>query len=83
MGPEPAFAFPDLRQISGRNWNLGEGGVGHFGKWSFEMMLRIPVDHRNDVWALAITCCELFTGRFAWRCETDTWEVIMFVCFKS
>jgi len=61
----------------GRNWSLAEGGAGHLGKWSPEMALRLPITHASDVWGTAISLCELYCGRFMWRNEGDTAEVIL------
>eukprot|EP00929_Paragymnodinium_shiwhaense_P007263 TRINITY_DN111199_c0_g1_i1.p1 TRINITY_DN111199_c0_g1~~TRINITY_DN111199_c0_g1_i1.p1 ORF type:complete len:740 (+),score=186.12 TRINITY_DN111199_c0_g1_i1:186-2405(+) len=61
----------------GRNWSLAEGGAGHLGKWSPEMVLRLPITHKNDVWGLAIALCELYCGRVVWRGEQDTAEVVL------
>jgi len=62
---------------AGRNWALGEGGAGHLGKWSPEMVLRLPIDHKADVWGFTICLCELHCQRNAWRSEADTAEVIL------
>mmetsp|Transcript_122438 Transcript_122438/g.305674 ORF Transcript_122438/g.305674 Transcript_122438/m.305674 type:complete len:710 (+) Transcript_122438:148-2277(+) len=62
---------------AGRNWSLAEGGAGHLGKWSPEMALRLPITHKGDVWGVAISLCELHCGRFMWRNEADTAEVIL------
>ena len=35
------------------DWALAEGGAGHLGKWSPEMILRLPIGHRSDVWGTA------------------------------
>lgn len=61
----------------GRNWALSEGGAGHLGKWSPEMVLRLPITHASDVWGMAISLCELYCGRFMWRNEADTAEVVL------
>jgi len=61
----------------GRNWSLAEGGAGHLGKWSPEMTLRLPITPRGDVWGLAVTLCELHSGRYVWRTEGDTSEVVL------
>lgn len=68
----------DMREEPpGRNWSLAEGGAGHLGKWSPEMALRLPITHKGDVWGVAISVCELHVGRFMWRNEGDTAEVIV------
>jgi serine/threonine protein kinase len=67
----------DQREEPGRNWSLAEGGAGHLGKWSPEMTLRLPITHRGDVWGLAVSLCELHCGRFVWRNEADTAEVVL------
>mmetsp|Transcript_10064 Transcript_10064/g.22244 ORF Transcript_10064/g.22244 Transcript_10064/m.22244 type:complete len:705 (-) Transcript_10064:317-2431(-) len=68
----------DMREEPpGRNWSLAEGGAGHLGKWSPEMALRLPITHKGDVWGVAISLCELHCGRFMWRNEADTAEVIL------
>lgn len=67
----------DQREQPGRNWNLAEGGQGHLGKWSPEMILKLPISHVTDVWGLAITLCELHTGRCMWRGGRDTAEMIL------
>lgn len=61
----------------GRNWSLAEGGAGHLGKWSPEMVLRLPITNRADIWGAAISCCELHCGRFVWRNESDTAEIVL------
>jgi len=70
----------DQREENGRNWSLAEGGAGHLGKWSPEMALRLPITHIGDVWGIAISLCELHTGRFVWRNEADTSEVVLAQC---
>lgn len=67
----------DMREEPGRNWSLAEGGAGHMGKWSPEMALRLPITHKGDVWGLAISLCELYSGRAVWRNEDDTAEVVL------
>jgi serine/threonine protein kinase len=67
----------DQREEPGRNWSLAEGGAGHLGKWSPEMTLRLPITTRGDVWGLAVSLCELHCGRFVWRNEADTAEVVL------
>lgn len=67
----------DRREESGRNWSLAEGGAGHLGKWSPEMALRLPISHQGDVWGMAISLCELHCGRFVWRNEADTAEIVV------
>jgi len=68
----------DMREEPpGRNWSLAEGGAGHLGKWSPEMALRLPITHKGDVWGVVISICELHCGRFMWRSEGDTAEVIL------
>jgi len=62
---------------AGRNWSLSEGGAGHLGKWSPEMALRLPITHRGDVWGVAVSLCELHCGRFVWRNEGDTAEMVL------
>jgi len=41
------------------------------------MALRLPITHRGDVWGMAISLCELLCGRFVWRSEADTAEVVL------
>eukprot|EP00928_Gymnodinium_smaydae_P044110 TRINITY_DN29449_c0_g2_i1.p1 TRINITY_DN29449_c0_g2~~TRINITY_DN29449_c0_g2_i1.p1 ORF type:complete len:856 (+),score=240.72 TRINITY_DN29449_c0_g2_i1:96-2570(+) len=67
----------DQRLLPGRNWALAEGGAGHLGKWSPEMILRLPITHVGDVWGVGISLCELHCGRFVWRNEADTAEVVL------
>ncbi|CAJ1422123.1 unnamed protein product, partial [Effrenium voratum] len=67
----------DQREERGRNWALAEGGAGHLGKWAPEMILRLPIGHRADVWGVAVSLCELFCGRMVWRSEADSAEVVM------
>eukprot|EP00419_Tripos_fusus_P047552 CAMPEP_0172815616 /NCGR_PEP_ID=MMETSP1075-20121228/11854_1 /TAXON_ID=2916 /ORGANISM="Ceratium fusus, Strain PA161109" /LENGTH=679 /DNA_ID=CAMNT_0013655469 /DNA_START=59 /DNA_END=2096 /DNA_ORIENTATION=- len=62
---------------AGWNWSLAEGGAGHLGKWSPEMVLRLPITHSGDIWGLAISLCELHCGRFVWSNESDTAEVVL------
>eukprot|EP00931_Biecheleriopsis_adriatica_P083889 TRINITY_DN5757_c0_g1_i1.p1 TRINITY_DN5757_c0_g1~~TRINITY_DN5757_c0_g1_i1.p1 ORF type:complete len:750 (-),score=172.32 TRINITY_DN5757_c0_g1_i1:87-2336(-) len=66
----------DHREENGRNWALAEGGAGHLGKWAPEMILRLPIGHRGDVWGVAISLCELFCQRQMWRNEGDSAEVV-------
>jgi serine/threonine protein kinase len=67
----------DSRIESGRNWSLAEGGAGHVGKWAPEMVLRLPITHKADVWGLAVSLLELHCGRATWSGESDTVEVIL------
>lgn len=67
----------DRRLESGRNWALAEGGAGHLGKWAPEMVLRLAITHRADVWGFAIALLELYSGRFMWNGEADTAEFIL------
>lgn len=67
----------DHREEPGWNWALAEGGAGHLGKWSPEMVLRLPITHCTDVWGLGVSLCELHTGRYVWRNEADTAEVVL------
>eukprot|EP00811_Abedinium_folium_P025981 NODE_3761_length_1990_cov_5.369297.p1 GENE.NODE_3761_length_1990_cov_5.369297~~NODE_3761_length_1990_cov_5.369297.p1 ORF type:complete len:563 (-),score=157.14 NODE_3761_length_1990_cov_5.369297:138-1826(-) len=67
----------DISEERGRNWSFAEGGAGHLGKWSPEMVLRLPITHKNDVWGLAVSICELHCGRATWRSEADTSEVVL------
>merc|ERR1711972_909709 len=67
----------DRRIENGRNWALAEGGAGHLGKWAPEMILRLPITDRCDVWGLAITTLEVYSGRFLWCGEPDTVEVVL------
>jgi serine/threonine protein kinase len=67
----------DRRLESGRNWALAEGGAGHLGKWAPEMVLRLPISDRADVWGLAIALLELHCGRFMWNTEADTAEFML------
>jgi len=46
---------------------LPQNGAGHVGHSSVEMLLRKPVNHKNDIWALGITLAELYTGRLIWE----------------
>jgi serine/threonine protein kinase len=41
------------------------------------MTLRLPIDHKADVWGFSICLCELHCQRNAWRSEVDTAEVIL------
>jgi len=70
----------DSWEDNGRNWSLAEGGAGHLGKWSPEMTLRLHITHKNDVWGLAISLCELHSSRAVWRSEADTAEVVLAQC---
>lgn len=67
----------DQRLDPGRNWDFAEGGQGHLGKWPPEMVLGLPITCAADVWGLAVTLCELYTGRFMWRVDKDSKEVIL------
>jgi serine/threonine protein kinase len=67
----------DSRLENGRNWALSECGAGHVGKWAPEMVLRLPVTHKADVWGLAVALLELHCGRNTWCGELDTVEVIL------
>eukprot|EP00930_Biecheleria_cincta_P084399 TRINITY_DN7387_c0_g5_i1.p1 TRINITY_DN7387_c0_g5~~TRINITY_DN7387_c0_g5_i1.p1 ORF type:complete len:599 (+),score=127.73 TRINITY_DN7387_c0_g5_i1:109-1905(+) len=67
----------DRRLESGRNWALAEGGAGHLGKWAPEMVLRLAITARADVWGFAIALLELYSGRFMWNGEADTAEFIL------
>lgn len=67
----------DRRLESGRNWALAEGGAGHLGKWAPEMVLRLAISARADVWGFAIALLELYSGRFMWNGEADTAEFIL------
>eukprot|EP00928_Gymnodinium_smaydae_P011527 TRINITY_DN14244_c0_g2_i1.p1 TRINITY_DN14244_c0_g2~~TRINITY_DN14244_c0_g2_i1.p1 ORF type:complete len:745 (+),score=176.76 TRINITY_DN14244_c0_g2_i1:191-2425(+) len=67
----------DRRLEGGRNWSLAEGGAGHLGKWALEMVLRLPITDRSDVWGLAIATLELHCGRFLWCCEEDSVEIVL------
>jgi serine/threonine protein kinase len=64
----------------GRNWSLAEGGAGHLGKWAPEMVLRLPITDRADVWGLAVSLLELYCGGALWSCEQDTVEVVLAQC---
>lgn len=50
---------------------LLQDGAGHIGHSSIEMLLRKPVNSKNDIWALGITLAELFTARLIWA-QGDT-----------
>mmetsp|Transcript_53899 Transcript_53899/g.101000 ORF Transcript_53899/g.101000 Transcript_53899/m.101000 type:complete len:663 (+) Transcript_53899:118-2106(+) len=67
----------DSRLESGRNWAFAEGGAGHIGKWAPEMMLRIPVTDKADVWGHAVALMELYSGRNMWNEEEDTVEYML------
>jgi serine/threonine protein kinase len=67
----------DRRVENGRNWALAEGGAGHLGKWAPEMMLRLPITDRTDVWGLAVSLLEIHCGRALWCGEDDTVEAIL------
>jgi len=82
--PEPRVQLVDFgcsrldsKIESGRNWALAEGGAGHVGKWAPEMVLRLPITHKADVWGLAVSLLELHCGRATWGGESDTVEVIL------
>lgn len=62
---------------NGRNWALAEGGAGHVGKWAPEMVLRLPITHKADVWGLSVALLELHCGRATWCGEADTVEIIL------
>jgi len=67
----------DRRIENGRNWALNEGGAGHLGKWTPEMVLRLPITCATDVWGLAVSLLEIHSGRALWSCEADTVEIIL------
>jgi serine/threonine protein kinase len=67
----------DSRLEHGRNWALAEGGAGHVGKWAPEMILRLRITHKADVWGLAVALLELYCGRSTWCGEADTVEVVL------
>jgi serine/threonine protein kinase len=67
----------DSRLENGRNWALAECGAGHVGKWAPEMILRLPITHKADVWGLAVALLELHAGRTTWCAEADTVEVVL------
>jgi len=67
----------DSRLENGRNWALAEGGAGHVGKWAPEMVLRLRITHKADVWGLAVALLELHSGRATWSGEADTVEIIL------
>eukprot|EP00927_Polykrikos_kofoidii_P054485 TRINITY_DN48898_c0_g1_i1.p1 TRINITY_DN48898_c0_g1~~TRINITY_DN48898_c0_g1_i1.p1 ORF type:complete len:804 (+),score=152.82 TRINITY_DN48898_c0_g1_i1:74-2485(+) len=67
----------DSRTESGRNWALVEGGAGHLGKWAPEMVLRLPITDRADIWGLAVSLLEMNCGRAMWACESDTVEIVL------
>merc|ERR1712007_281145 len=81
--PEPSVKVVDFgcsrldkRLESGRNWVLAENGAGHIGKWPPEMMLRLRISDRTDVWGLAVSLLELHSGRAMWCGESDGAELI-------
>merc|ERR1712048_1539213 len=67
----------DSNREDGRNWSLAENGAGHIGKWAPEMALRLKITDRADVWGLAISLLELYSGRAMWCCEADTIEIVL------
>jgi serine/threonine protein kinase len=67
----------DKRIENGRNWALAENGAGHLGKWTPEMMLRLPITDKSDVWGLAVSLLELYSGRAMWNCEADTAAIVL------
>lgn len=60
------------RTRSQYNWCEAEGGAGHVGHASPEMLLRYPVSVKHDIWALGASLCEVYTGRPIWRSDADT-----------
>eukprot|EP00930_Biecheleria_cincta_P059582 TRINITY_DN4528_c0_g1_i1.p1 TRINITY_DN4528_c0_g1~~TRINITY_DN4528_c0_g1_i1.p1 ORF type:complete len:729 (-),score=170.63 TRINITY_DN4528_c0_g1_i1:57-2243(-) len=67
----------DCRIENGRNWALNENGAGHIGKWAPEMVLRLPVTAKHDVWGHAVALFELYAGRNMWNKEGDTVEYVL------
>lgn len=67
----------DSRLENGRNWAFAEGGAGHIGKWAPEMMLRLPITDKADVWGHAVALLELYSGRNMWNEEEDTVEYML------
>lgn len=67
----------DSRLENGRNWAFAEGGAGHIGKWAPEMMLRLPITDKADVWGQAVALLELYSGRNMWNEEEDTVEYML------
>lgn len=66
----------DCQIENGRNWALNENGAGHIGKWAPEMVLRLPVTAKHDVWGHAVALFELYAGRNMWNKEGDTVEYV-------
>jgi len=67
----------DSRLENGRNWAFAEGGAGHIGKWAPEMMLRLPITDKADVWGQGVALLELYSGRNMWNEEEDTVEYML------
>jgi serine/threonine protein kinase len=67
----------DRRVENGRNWALAENGAGHLGKWTPEMMLRLAITDKTDVWGLAVSLLELHSARALWNCEADTAAIVL------
>ncbi|CAJ1443328.1 unnamed protein product [Effrenium voratum] len=67
----------DSRLENGRNWAFAEGGAGHIGKWAPEMMLRLPITDKADVWGSGVALLELYSGRNMWNEEEDTVEYML------
>lgn len=67
----------DCRIENGRNWALNENGAGHIGKWAPEMVLRLPITAKHDVWGHAVALFELYAGRNMWNKEGDTVEYVL------
>ena len=43
------------------------GRAGHIGKWAPEMMLRLPITDKADVWGSGVALLELYSGRASAR----------------
>lgn len=67
----------DCQIENGRNWALNENGAGHIGKWAPEMVLRLPITAKHDVWGHAVALFELYAGRNMWNKEGDTVEYVL------
>jgi len=61
---------------TGSDWNLAEEGKRLMGNWSPELILKLPTTHVSDVWGLAVTLCELHSGRCMSRDARDTSTIL-------
>jgi len=64
------------KRMTGSDWNLTEDGKCLMGNWSPELILKLPTTHVSDVWGLAVTMCELHSGRCMSRDARDTSTIL-------